>query len=452
MPQLEYQRVQAAIRQVDLAGLAPTMLAFMKANVASNALVFIDQHGVMSKPGCIIASPSFSGVTDQDYVHHWTRDAAITAVEIAESLPVDSGIDQTLCDYVSFSQICQANAINSGHFFRAAFQIDGNVRDWSDQKDGPALQSLAFVAAWPFLDDPSKATAKKVAQRNLDETVRNWDNDVQVFGPWEDVQGASFFARSAQVRFLREVQSTNTLSLNPPADFESALEGLTNALDTHWDDAKGLYRSIPDGVAGDPAFTDVRGFDPNTDTVMACIYGSISCTDPKLLATAAKVRAVYDVGGSTSYPINKADRDDSERGFGPMVGRYPSDTYDGDVGKDKQHPTKDHPWALCTANFAQLCYLVARSFESGRTAAYDELTGPFFDQSGLDAATVNNPADTSTVADALRTAGDEMLQAVIFHSDHYRLSEQFDGTTGFEKSVSDLTWSYAACLRAMRTR
>ena len=52
MPQLQYQRVQAAIPQVDLAGLAPTMLAFMKANVATNALVFVDQHGVMSKPGC----------------------------------------------------------------------------------------------------------------------------------------------------------------------------------------------------------------------------------------------------------------------------------------------------------------------------------------------------------------------------------------------------------------
>jgi hypothetical protein len=52
MPQLQYQRVQAAISQVDLAGLAPTMLCFMKANVASNAHVLVDQHGVMSKPGC----------------------------------------------------------------------------------------------------------------------------------------------------------------------------------------------------------------------------------------------------------------------------------------------------------------------------------------------------------------------------------------------------------------
>ena len=32
------------------------------------------------------------------------------------------------------------------------------------------------------------------------------------------------------------------------------------------------------------------------------------------------------------------------------------------------------------------------------------------------------------------------------------LSEQFDRTTGFEKSVANLTWSYAAYLSAVRAR
>lgn len=43
-----------------------------------------------------------------------------------------------------------------------------------------------------------------------------------------------------------------------------------------------------------------------------------------------------------------------------------------------------------------------------------------------------------------------MLRAVIYHSDHIELSEQFDGTSGYEKSVSNLTWSYAAFLSAVR--
>jgi glucoamylase len=36
-----------------------------------------------------------------------------------------------------------------------------------------------------------------------------------------------------------------------------------------------------------------------------------------------------------------------------------------------------------------------------------------------------------------------MLQAVIFHSDNIELSEQFDATTGYEKSASNLSWSNA---------
>ena len=43
-----------------------------------------------------------------------------------------------------------------------------------------------------------------------------------------------------------------------------------------------------------------------------------------------------------------------------------------------------------------------------------------------------------------------MLRAVVYHSDHLELSEQFDGTSGYEKSVRDLTWSYASFLSAVR--
>ena len=45
-----------------------------------------------------------------------------------------------------------------------------------------------------------------------------------------------------------------------------------------------------------------------------------------------------------------------------------------------------------------------------------------------------------------------MLQAIVFHSDHFELSEQFDAVTGFEKSVRNLSWSYATFLSAIRAR
>ncbi|MFY9807385.1 MAG: hypothetical protein WAK86_08965 [Pseudonocardiaceae bacterium] len=84
------------------------------------------------------------------------------------------------------------------------------------------------------------------------------------------------------------------------------------------------------------------------------------------------------------------------------------------------------------------------------SAVFNELTKPYFDDMGLDEATVKGGGQP--VVDALRTAGDKSLQAVIYHSDRFRPSEQFDAVTGYEKSVQDLTWSYAAYLSAARER
>ena len=42
--------------------------------------------------------------------------------------------------------------------------------------------------------------------------------------------------------------------------------------------------------------------------------------------------------------------------------------------------------------------------------------------------------------------------AAAFHSDNLELSEQFDAATGYEKSVSNLSWSYASFLFAVRAR
>ena len=75
----------------------------------------------------------------------------------------------------------------------------------------------------------------------------------------------------------------------------------------------------------------------------------------------------------------------------------------------------------------------------------NNLTQDFFGQVGI------TPATPATGAAALlHSAGDRMLAALVFHSDHLELSEQFDKDNGFEKSVKNLTWSYAAFLSAVR--
>ena len=69
---------------------------------------------------------------------------------------------------------------------------------------------------------------------------------------------------------------------------------------------------------------------------MAAIYGAVPVTDTRLLATAALLRSQWaDPSSPDYYPINGADQ---ERGIGPMLGRYPGDTYDGDTA---DAPTRD---------------------------------------------------------------------------------------------------------------
>src|SRR5690242_8368683 len=78
---------------VDLPSLVPLMYALMFRNVASDGFTFSDPQAPGdatkdSKPGCIIAAPSFPANTpgiDEDYVFNWVRDSAITAMELARA-------------------------------------------------------------------------------------------------------------------------------------------------------------------------------------------------------------------------------------------------------------------------------------------------------------------------------------------------------------------------------
>ena len=88
MGTLQYSQVRPAIAQSDLTTIAPYMFWLMFRNIASDGFVFEDpvNTGVLSQPGCVLASPSWENTAtnvSQDYVYNWTRDAAITAIELA---------------------------------------------------------------------------------------------------------------------------------------------------------------------------------------------------------------------------------------------------------------------------------------------------------------------------------------------------------------------------------
>ncbi|MGD0680057.1 MAG: glycoside hydrolase family 15 protein [Polyangiaceae bacterium] len=218
-------------------------------------------------------------------------------------------------------------------------------------------------------------------------------------------------------------------------------EAATGISATFWDAANSRYVSMQQAVKNGSGAYEGRGV--NADVVMASVYGAISCTDPKLLSSAAQVLGTFVAGGSCAYPINAQDQ--ANPGVGPMIGRYPGDTYDGDLADGD--PGVDHPWSPCTANFAQLYYKVAAAVQQAGALVIDPLAAGFFAQVGI-----NTGTSAASAVTLLQTAGDKMLEALIYHSDFLELSEQFDGSTGYEKSVRNLTWSYAAFLSALRAR
>jgi glucoamylase len=430
---LHYSEVQVAAAQSNLTAIAPYMFWLMSRNVASDGFVFEDPQNThaLSQPGCVLASPSWANAAanvNQDYVYNWTRDAAIVAIELAAG-PVPTS--QPLIDYVRFAQICQNSATRFGHFDRASFFIDGTPRpDWTDQTDGPALQTLALLRLFSQLDAPTQAAATAVIAANL-SFLQGAYQGVTV-NLWEEETGASFFARAVQLQCFQAI-TANTLKIPVPGWLGTAIPWLQNALQEHWNGQ--YYQSLL------PVPADKTPYDPNIDIVMAAIYGAVPVTDTKLLATAALLRSQWDDPNSIyNYQINQADQ---QRGIGPLLGRYPGDTYDG----DNDAPADDHPWAVSTCNFAELYYRLASAITAAGAVPLDANSASFFSQAGIDAQTT--PA---AAAAALQSSGDQMLQAVIFHSDHLELSEQFDATTGYEKSVSNLSWSYASFLSAVRAR
>ena len=431
MENLGYDLATLAVVPSDIEAVTTPMFWLMFRNIASDGFVCQDpiRPGVLSQPGCILASPSWENSAThvrQDYVYHWTRDAAVVAFELAAG-PLPTA--QSLIDYVHFSRACQTSP---GDFDRASFLIDGTKRDWSNQSDGPAIQTLAVLDLYNQLNAPTQQVARDLIEANLTYLQNAYHNET--VNLWEEEKGQSFFARAVQLKCFHAV-ATNTIGIAAPAWIPGAITWIENALANHWNG--NYYRSVI------PSPTDKAPYDPNIDIICAAIYGAVPVTDPKLLATAALIHQQWaDPAAPSSYPINQ---DDAKRSppVGPLLGRYPGDRYDGDTDA----LIGDHPWAISTANFAELYYRLAHEIGASGTVPQDPLAAPFL--ALVDVTSATAPADIVT---ALRAGGDRMLRALIFHSNHLELSEQFDASSGYEKSVSNLSWSYAAFLSAVRAR
>ena len=83
-----------------------------------------------------------------------------------------------------------------------------------------------------------------------------------------------------------------------------------------------------------------------------------------------------------------------------------------------------------------------------------ETMEPFFKQIGFSRS---GKIDKSSpgykdLQNCLLIAGDKLMRAIVYHSDHLELSEQFDRTHGTCMSVRSLTWSYSSFIASSRIR
>jgi glucoamylase len=438
---------------------APYVFVLMLRNIATYGFQVADHNAPGDPPapggytatGCVLASPSWSvggfsypgnvAPIAEDYFFNWTRDAAITMSAVLSQAPAQiplAAVSELLASYVTFASVCQSSG---GVIGQAKYTPEGAQTGAADESDGPALRILTILQGFAGLDQACQAVAQGVLAIDLDYLLAGNRYQQPTVTHWEDTSGQSLFARSVQLRALDKLIAAGPgLGIPVPAGAQAAAAWLGEQLPMHWSAAPAnVYVSVIDAerLAGDPA----APYDPSIDPILACIYGDgLSPTDPQLLSTAAQVRAQWSAGGADEYPINGAD---ATAGRGPLIGRYLGDQYDG----LSLTSSTGHPWAVCTCAFAQLYYELAAALGNGAAVPNDPLAGMFLDQVGVNAATAS-----PDVSSALRSAGDSMLAAVIYHSNRFELSEQFDQGTGFERSVANLTWSYAAFLTAAAAR
>jgi glucoamylase len=79
---------------------------------------------------------------------------------------------------------------------------------------------------------------------------------------------------------------------------------------------------------------------------------------------------------------------------------------------------------------------------------------PFFHQVGFkQIGKINKLSkEYKDLQNCLLIAGDKLMRAIVYHSDHLELSEQFDRTHGTCMSVRSLTWSYSSFIASSRIR
>ncbi|PSN61964.1 hypothetical protein BS50DRAFT_134287 [Corynespora cassiicola Philippines] len=450
--------------------------------------------------GTVLASPSTSM---PDYFFQWVRDAAITTQTLVDLYKADPSSERasqlaTILDaYAQLQAGIQHTNNPSGSFSDLAglgepkFEVDGSpfTGSWGrPQRDGPALRAItlmsylrAYNASHPALWDTEKGEdwfkpfyqaempANSIIKADLEYVSHVWTQGG--FDLWEEVQGLHFFTAMVQLKALREGADLAHAfdDLGAAAWYSEQAAYLEDFLQMFWDEEKGHLIETMDSPRSGLDCGILLGSlhalpseTSNLDPVFPPWSDEILVT---LLALANDQRSRFPIN---SKPIvvdedEDLDQDEGENVqartpfSGTGIGRYPEDIYTG----TGTAPGGGNPWFLCTSSAAEILYRTASHISTSARLTITPRSHPFYaallaDSSlELESEAEYGPSDAifQSIVDRLRIAGDEFLDVVKTHVDgEGRMSEQFDGVTGYMRGARDLTWSYGAFLKAVWAR
>ncbi len=431
-----------------------------------------------SIPGAIIASPSMPGSTfSQDYFFHWVRDGSIVMDEVvylykhATDPAEKAQLKVHITNFLNWVKVVQVqpplNGINV--LGEPKFNINGTLwtGTWSrPQNDGAALRAIALIHLANVLLEEGQNdalveilynhTTPSLIKTDLEYVASRWHE--KTIGPWEEVYGYHFYAEAVQRKALMLGADLAKRMDDPGASdyYLDQVRHLELLMNTHWSDGEGYFHETlrqQEFKGGGVAVSVILGF----------VYGRthnphdfIAASSSKALGSGFYVRDTFE----HLYQINMKDR--AANNSGPLIGRYQSDTYDGNQS------IYGNPWFLTTNIFAEYYYAVAEDLLLTQTINVTFLSKIFFEQAipnlSLDENTMpvinqqKNPELFDKIVLGLITSGDNMLRAVKQHSIAYEdgsslhLSEQLDRRTGTQASAQDLAWSYCSLLTALQRR
>lgn len=382
-------------------------------------------------PGVVIASPS---QRDPDYFFHWVRDAALVMGTLLDLAPWRPEVGPQFGHWLRFENYIQEKALTGPGLGEPKFMVNGDLftGPWGrPQNDGPAIR------AWAALRGSGQMN--RVVERDLEYLRREWTQPD--FDLWEEVKGYHFFTRYAQMAAFRQASQV-LLRQNPAqARQEAALaQQIESSLGAFVDRR---FNSVAPTLPGSEGVQKVAGLD--TSVILAILYfgptPNWSVTNPYVINTMYRLEEVF----SQVYSVNRTYTD-----MAPGIGRYPEDVYDGNGFGG------GNPWFLTTFAAAEYYCTLVRDLSFAGVIRLEPLNLPFYEkvaQGPLSAFSqlTRDQDEYWRVLSGLQNRAHSFIQRALFHvGPDRRYAEQFDRVNGFRRGARDLTWSYAASLRAFQ--